>query len=71
MFFIAAGMVLYFWAAQHSPHMAMIELLSKADVASNAYYIGEPLYSLIVIFAGALGLHGFALTMRGLDGVAE
>jgi hypothetical protein len=71
LFFIAAAVFLYVWASQHSPHVSMIELLSAADVASHAYYIGEPLYSLIIILASALGLHGFALTMRGANSAVE
>ena len=70
-FLILAGLILFFWAGQHSPHVSLAELLSAADVASKAYYIREPLYSLVIILAFAMGLHGFALTMRGLKSRVE
>lgn len=63
---VICGLALYLWARPHSPHMGLGEMLVALGMDPNAYYIREPLYSLIVVAAAALGLGGCVLLIRAL-----
>ena len=63
---ILCGLSIYLWAQRHSPHMGLGEAMMAMYGDLNAYYIKEPVYSLIVLFAAALVLWGAICLVRGL-----
>ncbi len=63
---IVSGMALYLWVSTHSPHMGLGEIIGDSATDPGAYYIREPIYSVLVLLSAVSGLIGFVLIARGL-----
>lgn len=59
---IIIGLAIYLWASSHSPHMDFGEMLMKYD----SYIIKEPIYTIIILIAAALGLGGLIILIKDL-----
>lgn len=57
------GLLAYFWARRHSPHLTIVRMLAKLD----SYIINEPFYTLLLFGSAALGVIGVVLLVLGLS----